>query len=108
MNIKIIGTGSSGNCFLFDEKLMIDAGLSYKKLSNQINVKDVKCVLLTHIHGDHFNRACLRKLFVNTGAIFCCGDWLLDELLNIGISKDRIMILQPNKVYKIMDYTVSL
>lgn len=82
INFKIIGTGSSGNCFLLDDIIMIDCGLPYSKIKDY--TKKLKYVLLTHIHGDHFNKSTIRKMIVeNEDLIFICGEWLKDELLNI-------------------------
>lgn len=88
---KIIGTGSSGNCFLLDSSIMIDCGLPYSRIKNEI--KDVKYVLLTHIHGDHFNETTLRKLSLNDDIVFYCGDWLKSKLLNVigDISKINVI-----------------
>jgi phosphoribosyl 1,2-cyclic phosphodiesterase len=107
VDIRIIATGSSGNCFLFNKDIMIDVGLSYSRLSKEVDIKSVKYVLLTHIHGDHFQPSTIRKLFVNTKVVFVCGFWLLDNLLDIGVDRDRIFVAEPNKLYKFGDYKIS-
>ena len=45
MEVKIIHTGSAGNCAVIDDTLIIDAGW-------KVNVKGI-AVLLTHHHTDH-------------------------------------------------------
>lgn len=106
MNINIIGTGSSGNAIIFCESVLIDVGLSYKKLSEY--AQQIKAVLLTHIHGDHFNKSSIRKLYVENEDIkFCCGAFLLDELLNIGLDRSRIIVMDAGQKYKINDITFS-
>lgn len=61
MKLCSIASGSSGNCtFVGNEntKLLIDAGVSGKKIENGLNSIDVKAedlqgILVTHEHGDH-------------------------------------------------------
>ena len=99
MKIEIIATGSGGNCFVFDDEIMIDAGVSYKKLTEAIDVKKISHVLLSHIHGDHFKPETIRKLFVNTEIIFVCGEFLKDELLGLGVEDDRIFIISSGFIH---------
>jgi len=105
MKIEVIGTGSSGNAFLFDETIMIDIGLPYSKLKDA--AKNVSHVLLTHVHGDHLNVSSARKMAVNTEAIFVCGEFLAPTILKIGIDEDRIMIVEAGRVYNMGNYKVS-
>lgn len=97
---KVIETGSSGNCFLFGE-LMIDCGLPYSKIKD--HVKSV--VLLTHTHGDHFNKDAIRKLAINHEATFYALPYLCEKLQTIGI--DNFIEVEAGKVYKIGEYMVS-
>lgn len=58
MNLKVIGTGSSGNCYLLynkEEVLIIECGVSFKRIKMALNFDFSKVVgcLLTHEHGDH-------------------------------------------------------
>ena len=102
---KIIGTGSDGNCFTFGP-LMIDLGLSYTKVKSSLD--DITHILLTHIHGDHFKPATIRKVFVNHENItFVCGEWLRDKLLDVGVDEDRILVVECGKVYDLGDYSIS-
>ena len=54
MNYKIISTGSQGNAIVLNEIILIDCGVPFKELKDVY--KDLRIVLLTHIHGDHFNK----------------------------------------------------
>lgn len=66
---------------------MIDAGMPYSKIKDKI--QNVRYVLLTHIHGDHFNKSTIRKLIVqNENIVFVCGEWLKDDLLNVVNNKN--------------------
>jgi phosphoribosyl 1,2-cyclic phosphodiesterase len=58
MKIQVIGSGSSGNCYLIDDgktKLLLDAGLPFRKIQIALHFKlsSVCGCLVTHEHGDH-------------------------------------------------------
>ena len=106
MKIQIISTGSQGNAILFCDSVLIDAGVSYKYLSEY--AQQIKVVLLTHIHGDHFNPSSIRKLYVENEDIkFCCGDFLAQSLIDMGLSEERIIVIEQGKKYKIDDIVFS-
>ncbi|WP_313386930.1 MBL fold metallo-hydrolase [Chishuiella sp.] len=58
MQLKILGTGSSGNCYILEnnkEALIIELGLSFSKIKQALdfNLDKVVGALVTHEHGDH-------------------------------------------------------
>ncbi len=61
MKVKVIQSGSKGNCTIVicdSIKLLIDLGISYKKLIEElnkinININDITGLLITHNHKDH-------------------------------------------------------
>lgn len=58
MVLKVLGSGSSGNCYILEndnEALIIEAGLSFTKVKKALdfNVLKIKAVITTHIHSDH-------------------------------------------------------
>jgi phosphoribosyl 1,2-cyclic phosphodiesterase len=62
MKLKVIGTGSSGNCYILEtesEVLVIEAGVHLKKLKESIgfNISKISGVLISHCHGDHAKHA---------------------------------------------------
>lgn len=62
MNIKVIGSGSSGNCYRIDDNktaLLIECGLPIKKIKEGCNFdfSRVKGCLLSHSHRDHSRAA---------------------------------------------------
>ena len=106
MNFKILETGSSGNCFLINDDLMIDMGLPFLKIKDYI--KNVKYVMCTHIHSDHLNDITVRKVFVNHENIkFVCGGWMVKPLKKIGVDENRIIVVEFGKVYNLDDYKIS-
>lgn len=48
MEYEIIESGSTGNCIIINKLIAIDMGVSYKRINNI--VKDLKIILLTHVH----------------------------------------------------------
>lgn len=62
-NYSILASGSSGNCFYLEtdkKKILVDAGLSGKKITSllaEINRKpeDIDAILVTHEHSDHIH-----------------------------------------------------
>lgn len=62
MNLKILATGSSGNCYILTngtETLIIEAGISYKRILKGLdfNLMDVVGVVISHTHQDHSKSA---------------------------------------------------
>jgi len=58
MNLKVLGSGSSGNCYLLqndDEALVIEAGIPFLEVKKalEFNVKKIVGVVVSHSHGDH-------------------------------------------------------
>lgn len=58
MKLKILGSGSSGNCYLLEnenECLIIEAGVNIKQLKIALDFDFSKVVgcIITHEHGDH-------------------------------------------------------
>lgn len=59
LDYNIIGSGSSGNCVRI-ENVMIDCGLPYAKIKNDLYNTDY--LLITHKHTDHLNLATFNKI----------------------------------------------
>lgn len=58
MELHVIGSGSSGNCYIFSNKdtaLVLECGIRFDlvKRALDFNLKKVCGALLTHEHGDH-------------------------------------------------------
>lgn len=58
MKLKIIGSGSSGNCYILEsdtEALIIEAGLPFLEVKKALNfnVRKIVGVVASHCHGDH-------------------------------------------------------
>ena len=58
MELKILGSSSSGNCYVFDngkEALVVEAGISFSEVKKAVNFDISRIVgcLVSHEHGDH-------------------------------------------------------
>ena len=61
MKFFSLASGSTGNSFLIDngkELLLIDVGITYKRIKEKLSelnydINDVKYILITHAHNDH-------------------------------------------------------
>ena len=96
MNYKVINTGSDGNAVLINGEILVDCGVSFKKLEPYY--KNIKLVLLTHIHGDHFNKITIKKLTQLRPTLrFGCCEWLKQELLEIGANIKNIDVYTLDK-----------
>lgn len=65
MEVHILASGSDGNCAVIrheDRAIMVDAGLSAKRIISLMNLngldpKEIECILITHEHSDHVSGA---------------------------------------------------
>ena len=106
MNYKIISTGSQGNAIVLNEIILIDCGVPFRELKDIY--KDLKIVLLTHVHGDHFNKTTIRRLSQERPTLrFACCSWLVSELLQIGVSIHNIDVLEIGRIYSYKTFQVS-
>lgn len=98
MNYKIINSGSDGNALIIEETILIDCGVSFRKLKEYY--KKFKIVLLTHIHSDHFNKKTIKKLSYERPTLrFACCEWLVKDLIECGVEKKNIDVLKIGKIY---------
>ena len=95
MDVKILATGSSGNCVLIDGKVLIDAGITIKLLTAYgVTPEDLDALIITHKHGDHMKTPLVRHLlssgvraFLPTGVIAELakeGQINITEMVNVG------------------------
>ena len=94
----VIGTGSTGNAVLLNNRILVDCGVPYRDITPY--TRQIQLVLLTHCHGDHFNPATVRRLAAERPSLrFAGGAWLLQEMVDAGISKRNIDVLECGKMY---------
>lgn len=98
MNYKIIKSGSSGNSILLENGLLLDCGVPFKLLINDL--PKIKAVFISHEHKDHMNLSTLKKIHdLRPTVRFLAGFWLKQSLLSIGIKSSKIDIIEHNKAY---------
>lgn len=86
-------------------EILIDCGVPMKTLRESGYIKSLKLVLLTHIHGDHFNRATVRALHKERPALrFGCCEWMVRPLLEAGVGKYGIDVYEQNKHFLYPDF----
>ena len=72
---QVLSTGSAGNAVVVNRTVLIDCGVPYKVVEPFI--KDLRLVLLTHIHGDHFKVSTIRKIAQGRPMVrFGAPEWL--------------------------------
>lgn len=99
---NVIATGSSGNCVIYHNSIVVDMGVPYSKI--EPHIKDLQLVLLTHEHGDHINIGTIKRLsFERPGLRFACGEFLLHKLEGIR----NLDVLEAGKVYDYKHFQVS-
>ena len=86
MDFNVLATGSSGNCVIINKSIAIDLGVTFKSL--EAVKKDLKLVLLTHAHGDHFKPRTVRALHKARPTLrWGCCEWMVGSLLEAGVDR---------------------
>lgn len=93
MNYNIISSSSKGNCIIVEDILMLDCGLSYKKIKPYL--KKIKLIFISHDHQDHLNNKTTKQIAYNYPTIkFLTGsNIVVEKLVNCGVDKKNIIIL---------------
>ena len=105
MKYKILNSGSDGNGLIIEDTILIDCGITFKKISE--DYKKLKIVLLTHIHQDHFNKSTIKKIAKERPTLrFGCCEWLVKELVDLGVEKKNIDVFKTGKIYDYKDFKV--
>ena len=77
---------------MVDKFMLIDCGVPFKYLFE--DYKELKIVMLTHIHSDHFNKSTVKRLAKERPALrWACGKWMVAELIKCGVNPAKIDIL---------------
>lgn len=95
---NIISTGSKGNAVVIGGTILVDCGVPFSALKSVY--RDIKIVLLTHIHVDHFKHSTIRMLAQKRPTLrFACGKHLVNDLLESGVTPNNIDVLEIGKKY---------
>lgn len=109
MTYEILSSGSEGNAVIIDGCILIDCGVPFSQI--RPFYKDLKLVLLTHIHEDHFNRSTVRRLFeLRPSLRFGCCDWMVSSLFYALVDKWHIDVfnLEGSYTYQLNGKAVTV
>lgn len=106
MNYNVLATGSSGNATVIENEILLDCGVSFNKLKDYY--KNLKLVFISHIHSDHFNKTTVKMLAKERPTLrFAVGIFLVKELLQCGVAKKNIDILQIGSKLKYKTFSLQ-
>lgn len=106
MELKTLGTGSAGNCYLLKPKngksLIIDCGVNFKKVKEAVDfdLNSISGAIQTHSHGDHSK---FTKDFINAGINVYMSAQNQKE---IGLKSHRIINIENSKQFNVADFTI--
>jgi len=97
MKIKVLASGSKGNCSLIETKsarFLIDIGITYQRLKKELEkmnltTDDIDDLLLTHAHNDHTSG--LKVLLKHSDFKIYANKDIIKEL-TVDIDNDRVEI----------------
>lgn len=106
IDVRILDTGSSGNCVLIGGTILVDAGINFKHFSEfDIPMEQITACIITHKHGDHMKKPFVRKLLANDIPVIMsqdsAADLQLEGKINVEdlVEKKLIKFLQKDEVY---------
>ena len=103
IDYNIISTGSKGNALVINKNILIDCGVPFKALKDVY--EGLRIVLLTHKHGDHFNRSTIQNLAKNRPTLrFGCCEWLVKAVCECGVEKRNIDVYTPGYCFFYKDF----
>lgn len=104
ITVRILSSGSGGNCTIIGGRIAIDAGLPYKHIS--LYADGLEVVLLTHCHRDHLQPAALRGLAKRSERLFGVPDYLVDEVKKTGVPDAQTVSVNAGDVVRFDGFTV--
>lgn len=90
---KCLATGSSGNCYLLDLGggcIILDAGITIKKILDNVNLNNVQFACISHNHNDH--KASMPDLLRKRVQVFYGGN---NEKVKFNTCKEHKIIQVP-------------
>lgn len=115
MNYCSIGSGSSGNCHYVgykDTNILIDAGLSGKRITNGLNEIDVDAsklngIFITHEHTDHIKGVGILSRKYDLPIFVNYKTWLAIENKIGKVKESNINIFENEEIYSIGDMAIK-
>lgn len=105
MKLKVLASGSKGNCYLLqlkDETLILECGLRYKQILEGLDFALEKVVgcLVTHEHKDHSKA--IEDLNKNGIDVYASKG----TFESLGIEQHRAKVIESEKLFKIGNFTI--
>lgn len=104
ITVRILSSGSGGNCTIIGGRIAIDAGLPYKRIAPYADGLDV--VLFTHRHSDHLRRSAVKGLARRSERLFGVPDYLVDEVQKMGVTDAQTVIVSVGDTVRFDGFTV--
>lgn len=107
MKYNILATGSDGNAVVVNGEILIDCGVTFKKIEPYLS--DLKLVLITHTHVDHLNLSTMRKIAENRPTVWIAGNSEVCEKIIESIPKllrRRLIWMDTRKSYTFGYYMI--
>lgn len=96
MDVNIISTGSQGNCVVIDNIIMLDAGVTKKKITDTgYDFDDLKMLFVSHKHSDHANMPLIRYCIAREEYV----THLTDDGKEVEIPQPKYQVFIPEAVY---------
>lgn len=109
MKLKVLGSSSSGNCYLLTsstgQTLIVEAGIGFNDVRKALDFKisNVKGCLVTHEHGDHAKEV---KTFTDRGFNVYLSSGTAFAIEEKIVNKRRIKIIENFYKYSIGEFEV--
>lgn len=92
MEIKVLCHSSIK---IISNKIIYADPFKIKEKSN-----DADLIIITHSHYDHFSEEDIKKI-QKVETLICITPDLLEKTINLGLKKENIIIVEPNKEYSV-------
>src|SRR6478609_6610922 len=83
LEYKIISTGSRGNCVIIGTDVMLDCGVPFNKIKEDLY--GIKYLIITHTHSDHLNIKTLQQIASHFPRICIIGNYEVHAAYNCNI-----------------------
>lgn len=110
-----IGSGSSGNCHYVgykDTNILIDAGLSGKKISSSLSEIDIDSnkldgIFITHEHSDHIKGVGILSRRFDLPIFTNYKTWLAIKDKIGKVNEDNVVIFENDRIYSVGDIEIK-
>lgn len=102
---NILASSSKGNAILYlDNKILVDIGVPYTTIKDYVDT--IEYVFISHKHSDHIRDTTVKTLYRNKPTVkFLIGEYLYDKLIELGIKKSSIHIVE-NRIKYTLNETI--